>query len=369
MKEIIVNTQSEIDAIPADFTGLIIVKGGSVYDPIRLAKALESAHVVALESAHVEARGSAHVVALESAHVVALESAHVVARGSAHVVAWEGAHVEARGSAHVEALESAHVVAWEGAHVEARGSAHVEARGSAHVVAWEGAHVEARGSAHVEARGSAHVVAREGAHVEAWKSAHVEARGSAHVVALESAHVVAWEGAHVEARGSAHVVAREGAHVEASRWTSIRKMRSHTGVIEGGIVIVEPAILTAEDWCAYHGVTVKDGVAVLYKAVRDDYRSHHGFLYVPGSAPACTDWDGGAAECGGGLHFCPSPATAWSFDEQATRFLACPVALADMRAPRDGDNYPIKMKARAICGPIVEVDRYGEPVKAEKASA
>jgi hypothetical protein len=186
-----------------------------------------------------------------------------------------------------------------------------------------------------------------------WESAHVEAR--------ESAHVEAWESAHVEAR--------ESAHVEASKWTSVRKMRTHTGLIEGGIILVEPEIATVEDWCAYHGAAVKDGIAILYKAVRDDYRSQHGFLYAPGSSPVCDDWDGGEAECGGGLHLCAAPVMCLSFDGEATRFLACPVALTDMRRSEASDRYPTKIKVARICGPIVEVDREGHPLDSSPAIA
>ena len=218
-------------------------------------------------------------------------------------------------------------------------------------------------SAHVEARGSAYVEARESAHVEARGSAHVVARESAHIEARGSAHVEAWGSAHVEARESAYVEAWESAHVEASKWTSVRKMLSHTGTIEGGIVILEPEITTPEDWCAYQGVVVHEGVAILYKAVRDDYRSQHGFLYPVGSTAICDDWDGGREECGGGLHFCPTVAAAITFDDQATRYLACPVALKDMRSPNVGDSYSYKIKASRICGPIVEVDRYGKEIK------
>ena len=241
MREITVNTQVELDAVPNDFAGIVIVTGGSLVHPI-----------------------------------------HVVAKGSAHVVA--------------------------------------------------------RGSAHVVARGSAHVVARESVHVVAWGSAHVEA----------------WESVHVVARGSAHVV--------ASKWSTVRKMLSHCGTIMGGIVVEEPAITTADDWCAYYGVTVKDGIAVVYKAVRDDYRSSHDFLYPVGAAVECNDWDGGECECGGGLHFSPSPAMAFQFDDLATRFLACPVALSDMRSPTATDCYPQKIKARRVCGPIIEVDINGDAI-------
>ena len=227
----------------------------------------------------------------------------------------------------------------------ARESAHVEARGSAHVEARESAHVEARESAHVEARGSAHVVAWGSAHVVAWGSAHVEAR--------ESAHVVAWGSAHVEARGSAHVV--------ASQYVAVHQ-HSEASVVLGGVVIRVKRPTTAVEWCAFYGVPVNaDGHAVLYKAVRDDYRSGHGFLYAPGQVAEAPDWDGGQAECGGGLHFAPHPSLAVGFDAKATKFLACPVALEDMRPPTEDDEYPAKIKARR-CGPVYEVQRDGMPV-------
>ena len=53
---------------------------------------------------------------------------------------------------------------------------------------------------------------------------------------------------------------------------------------------------------------------------------------------------------------------ALDFDPDATRFIACPVALADMRSPQSNDHYPNKVKARRVCGPMYEVDRYGEAV-------
>ena len=161
---------------------------------------------------------------------------------------------------------------------------------------------------------------------------------------------------------SAHVVAMGSAHVVAGQWCSVHKMRGHIGAISGGVVLVQPELATTEDWCAYHGVAVKDGVAVLYKGVRDNYHSAHDCLYAPGSVPISADWDGGDKECGGGLHFCPFPAACFRYDEQATRFVACPVALADMRTPRSDDQYPDKIKARGCCGPVYEVDRYGKAV-------
>lgn len=117
---------------------------------------------------------------------------------------------------------------------------------------------------------------------------------------------------------------------------------------------------TPAEWCAYYDVTVKDGVAILYKGVRDDYRSAAGFLYAPGTMPEAHDWNGAETECGGGLHFSPRPLSTREFDRKATRYIACPIALEDMVVYPDG-VYPHKAKARRICAPCWEVDERGEP--------
>jgi len=180
-----------------------------------------------------------------------------------------------------------------------------------------------------------------------------EIRGSSHVEAWESSHVVAWESSHVEARGSSHV--------EATRFVAIHK-HSQQVTLAGGVVIDVLKPTSPTEWCDFYGAPVTDGVAILYKAVRDDYRSGRGLLYEPGKTAEAPDWDGGKAECGRGLHFTAHPSIAQGFDDQATRFVACPVALEDMRPPSEQDSHPSKIKARRVCGPIYEVDRFGKPV-------
>ena len=183
-----------------------------------------------------------------------------------------------------------------------------------------------------------------------WKareSAHVVARGSAHVEAWGSAHVEAWGSAHVEARGSAHVVARESAHVEATKYVSCVIGYDHRGRVVGGIQI-RPDYSTPAKWLEYHGVKVSRGRCVLYKAVRDDFRSAYGFLYQPGTAVEAPDWDGEKRECGGGLHLSPCFLMAKSFDPYATKSLACTVAIKDLALGPLPLGYPEKIKARRI---------------------
>jgi len=184
-----------------------------------------------------------------------------------------------------------------------------------------------------------------------WGNASAELRGNA--------SAVLWENASAVLRGASHAHAHDTVTVTAGPYTAVHQ-HSERAQITGGVVIQVPRPITAESWCAFYGVQVSDGVAIVFKAVRgDDYQSAHKVTYAPGTLPEAPDWDGGREECGGGLHFSPHPAMALSFDEAAARFVACPVALADMRPPTLNDQYPEKVKARRVCQPIYEVDRRG----------
>lgn len=144
---------------------------------------------------------------------------------------------------------------------------------------------------------------------------------------------------------------------------------AHTNdkVVEGGQVVWAVIPKTPKEWCDLHGVEVTDGVATIYKALRDDFTSPYGMSYAPGATPIAGDWDGGKAECGGGLHFSPTPEQALSFHD-GKKFAACYVRLSDMRSPHDGDQYPEKIKAKGCCAPCVECDIHGNVIKQKQAA-
>ena len=214
--------------------------------------------------------------------------------------------------------------------------------------------------------------------VEAWGSSQPR------VVAWESSQprVVAWESSQprivawgssqprIEAWGSSQP------RVEARGYVSLVvvgrvQVTAHANVsvlaegalpeISGGLVR-RLLIRTPQEWCDYYGAVVQDGIAMLYKVVDDQYESLHGTSYAPGTSPQAGDWDGGVAECGAGFHFCATTGAARDYFRGATRFVRCPVALTDMRAPQAADAHPDKIKARGLAGPIVEVDEDGEPI-------
>ena len=211
-------------------------------------------------------------------------------------------------------------------------------------------------------------------HVVAWGSSqpHVVARGSS------QPHVEAWESSqpHVEARESSqpHVVAKGFVQLSifgkviATLTAKCQVMIRGSGAkVEGGYQTVVDC-KTPEDWCEYYGVDIKDGIAILYKAVRDCYGSNHDadFKYLPGTMPKAATFND--RECSDGLHFCATPRHALTFHTSSKRFIACPVKVSDMLVNFDWDH-PEKCKAPAVVAPCWEVDINGKAIEPVKEAA
>ena len=203
--------------------------------------------------------------------------------------------------------------------------------------------------------------------VSAWGSANVLAGGAAIVEARESAYVIAGGNATVKAFGAVVVRARGHAHVEAENGVAVIQ-HDPSVTVSRGTVTDAVRFENAEEWCAYYGVDVANGVATLYKAVDEEFNSLYGTSYRPGSEPRADDWDGGERECGGGLHFSPQPMFAVSSAGDTMRFVACPVRLEDIVVHPYGD-YPEKVKARCVCAPVYEVDQDGTPIARPSAQS
>jgi hypothetical protein len=130
--------------------------------------------------------------------------------------------------------------------------------------------------------------------------------------------------------------------------------------LTGGTIIDHTGVkdFNASEWCAYHGVKVIRGVATLYKAVNDKWTTGRGFDYSPGSKTKSPDWSD-TDDCGGGLHFCPTPVHALAYFTQATKFIAVGVKVSELR-PITGDMP--KAKAPRVFRACVEVDIDGKEV-------
>ena len=196
-------------------------------------------------------------------------------------------------------------------------------------------------------------------------SSTVTAYGSSTVRACDSSAVRACDSSTVTACDSSTVTACGSSTVTASKYVPVQILSSRVKV-GGGVQIRKPSPKTAAAWCSEYQIKPIKGVVILYKAVGDNFHSPQGCDYSPGTIPVAADWDGGEAECGGGLHFSPFPWMAMKFNPDAKRFIACPVRVKDIGKPHKDASYPDKCKAMGCCAPTWECDIDGKPVKQPK---
>ncbi len=241
------------------------------------------------------------------------------------------------------------------------GAGHFTAYGSSQVTACDSSQVTAYGSSQVTACDSSQVRACGSSQVRAYDSSQVTACGSSQVRAYDSSQVTAYDSSQVTACGSSQVTAYDSSQVRAydssqvtaCDYVAVTRTNPHIKV-SGGVVIDVPDLNDAVEWCRYYGIDVKRGVATVFKAVDDDYKSGYGADYTPGKKPKADDWDP-TPTCGGGLHFSPRPFMALDYAGGATRFLACRVKVSEMVALGD------KIKAPRVLS-CVEVNEDGNAI-------
>jgi hypothetical protein len=152
--------------------------------------------------------------------------------------------------------------------------------------------------------------------------------------------------------------------IVAGAYVAVTLLDGKPTVVEGTHVIRPPDLTGAAAWCDFHGVTVADGKATLFKGTEGGFRSPHGTVYEPGTTVEAPDWHD-RPTCGGGLHLSPTPMHSERYIDAPSHYLAVEVEVADLvvvteMSPPGG---PDKVKVRS-CRVLREVDRHGDPVEA-----
>ena len=126
MNEIIVKSQEELDNVPMDYHGRIIIKFGTRLDPAVLKKSYGNASAVLRDNASAVLRGNASAELRDNA------SAELW--GNARAVLWDNASAELRDNASAELWGNARAVLWDNASAVLRDNASAEASGNAQIV-------------------------------------------------------------------------------------------------------------------------------------------------------------------------------------------------------------------------------------------
>jgi len=329
MSEIIVKSQLDWDQIPDDFKGYIYIQS----DTRIVVEKRKGCKVVARDNSSVLAYGDSSVVALENSSVVAWENSVVNAWDNSVVEARGNSSIVARGNSSVWALDNSVVKAWGNSSVEARDNSVVKAWDNSVVKAWDNSVVEARGNSSVVALENSSVVALDNSVVKAWDNSVVEARGNSSVWAWENSSVVAWENSVVKAWDNSVVEARGNVQV--------CKYSDFVSISTQGNARIVTLPKTLQEYCEFYGVTVKDGNAILYKAVSPTYSSFYDreFVYEPGEKKEVDCDPSTDRPCSHGMHVSH---LLWALDYgryyNEFKILECAVPLDKIVVPTNTDG-------------------------------
>ena len=133
MNEIIVKTQEELDNVPMDYHGRIIIKFGTWLNPAILKKSYDYARAVLRDNASAVLR----------------DNARAVLRDNASAELWDNASAELWDNASAELWGNASAELWDNASAELWGNASAELRGNASAELWDNASAELRGNAQI----------------------------------------------------------------------------------------------------------------------------------------------------------------------------------------------------------------------------
>ena len=329
MNEIIVKTQEELDNVPMDYHGRIIIKFGTWLNPAILRKSYDNASAVL--------RGDASAVLRDNASAVLWDNARAELRDNASAVLWDNASAVLRGNARAELRGNARAVL--------RGNARAELRGNASAVLWD----------------NASAVLRDNASAVLWDNASAVLRGNARAELRGNARAVL--------RGNARAELRDNARAEASGNAQIVDVNrsGHASISENARVVYLPQNL--EEFISHYGVQSDDVKVTLYKAVHkekghyySDYDTEYeyriGEIAVPDNG-----FDGDVSEkCGAGinmapLHWCLNYGREW--DDIA--ILEMTALREDVVVPMNTDGKVRARKAKAVREvPLSECGIYGE---------
>ena len=134
MNEIIVKTQEELDNVPLDYHGRIIIKFGTRLNPAILKKSYDYASAVLWDNARAELWDNARAELWDNASALLRDNASAVLWDNASALLWDSASAVLRDNARAELWGNARAVLRDNASAVLWGNARAEASGNAQIV-------------------------------------------------------------------------------------------------------------------------------------------------------------------------------------------------------------------------------------------
>lgn len=346
MKEIIVRTQKELDAIDVNFNGVIKIEG---------------VHI------KVEKQYRGCVEAIGQSRVIVINNASVILRDDSAGYIYDKSHAEARDNSFVYAFDESNVKAF--------GHSSVFATKHSTVVAKDYSSIKAIDYSNVIAMGNSTVFARYASNIEAFENSVVIAKDRSKTEARDASTVSAWCSSLVEAYDETTIEAHDQSVVRI--FCTVKKLTCY-----GYSVVIKPSGLhiefkkektvlvhnyTTQKFLERNGIKSKNGYVILYKRVSKDFltqeNTENQTSWKIGSTVTHPNWAPTSGECGWGkYHACSRPYLCDIFrNTPGDRYIAIKIKVKDL-CEWCNPQYPHKVAFRE--GTVLyEVDRYGNKIE------
>ena len=169
MNEIIVKTQEELDNVPMDYHGRIIIKFGTWLNPAILRKSYDNASA--------ELRDNASAVLRDNASAVLWDNASAVLWGNASAVLWDNSRAVLRDNASAVLWDNSRAVLRGNSRAVLRDNASAELWGNASAVLWDNSRAVLWDNSRAGASGNAQII-------DINRSSRASISGNARVVYL-----------------------------------------------------------------------------------------------------------------------------------------------------------------------------------------
>jgi hypothetical protein len=324
MKTIVINTQAELDALPASFSEETVVEihGGTRYDRIIVRHNFENGHIVGREHCYIEGREHCSIVGWENCSIVGWENCSIVGRENCSIVG--------RGNCSIVGWENCSIEGWENCSIVGRENCSIVGGGNCSIVGWE--------NCSIEGWENCSIVGRENCSIEGWENCSIVGRENCSIVGGGNSAI------HIQSPDCSLEL-----FAFAVAWLIAKcKVTKHGETCQ----VIEPTVPQGLDgWLEREGVDADKEQVVLFKRVDLFFKTQEGQLsetiWTVGTTVEHGAWNPTLQECGAGkFHACSHPYFCNEFrNQQGDRFIAIKIHKDDLYVWPNAD-YPHKIAFR-----------------------
>ena len=336
MNKIICTTQAELDAVPVDFDGEIIIKFDTPHNRANINRKFKYP-VLLLGNSHGVLLGNSHGKFLDNSHGELWDNSHGEFLDNSHGELWDNSHWEFLDNSHGEFLDNSHGLLWDNSHGLLLGNSHGVLLGNSCGEFLGNSRGELFGNSRGEFWGYSRGALWGNSYGEFWANSYGEL----------------WGNSHADGAGNAQI---------------IDCVRKNNAKVSGNARIVYNAS-SIDEYIDFYGLDATEGTVRLFKAVHFDGEKYFAdadctFIYRIGEIAVPTNGfeDEPDEKCGAGINLAHKAwAVAFGCDWDDIAILELECEKADVLVPRMSDGKVRARKAKVVREvPLEECGLYGK---------